>query len=140
VRRRLVAGALGLGLLAGPGAPPVPGWAVSGWAPSGSAVPGGRAAPATVADPIVGFTFVVGWASLNAPEQMLRIRPGDTVEWTNLDPISHSVAFDAMPQALYLKQPGDKGSITFTAPGYYTYRCAEHPEFPGMYGLVFVSD
>jgi plastocyanin len=83
---------------------------------------------------------VVGWASLNAPEQMVRIRTGDTMEWTNLDPISHSVAFDAMPQALYLKQPGDKGSVTFTQAGYYTYRCAEHPEFPGMKGLVFVTD
>lgn len=127
--RAAVAVALGLGLWAGP--------AVSSAA--GSAAPTPASEPGTVSDAIVGFTFVVGWASLNAPEQMLRIRPGDTVEWTNLDPISHSVAFDAMPKALYLKNPGDKGSVTFTAPGYYTYRCAEHPEFPGMYGLVFVS-
>lgn len=105
----------------------------------GSTDPAGRAAPATVADPIAGFTFVVGWASLNAPGQMLRIRPGDRVEWTNLDPVSHSVAFEAIPEALYLPKPGDRGSITFTTPGYYTYRCAEHPDFPGMYGLVFVS-
>ena len=128
--RRLAAVALSLGVLAGPAVSPA----------AGSAAPGAGTAPATVSDPIVGFTFVVGWASLNAPEQALRIRPGDTVEWTNLDPISHSVAFDAMPKALYLKNPGDKGAVTFTAPGYYTYRCAEHPEFPGMYGLVFVSD
>ena len=115
--------ALGLGLWAGPGAVAAP-----------------RAEPATVSDAIVGFTFVVGWASLNAPEQMVRIRTGDTMEWTNLDPISHSISFDAMPQALYLKQPGDKGSVTFNQAGYYTYRCAEHPEFPGMQGLVFVTD
>lgn len=97
-------------------------------------------APSTVSDSIIGFTFVVGYATLNAPEQSVRIRTGDTVEWTNLDPISHSVAFDAMPKALYLKNVGDKGAVTFTEAGYYTYRCAEHPEFPGMYGLVFVSD
>ena len=30
--------------------------------------------------------------------------------------------------------------MTFTQAGYYTYRCAEHPEFPGMKGLVFVTD
>ena len=119
--------ALGLGLWGAPGASAAP-------------RPEPAASPATVTDAIIGFTFVVGWASLNAPEQMVRIRTGDTMEWTNLDPISHSVAFDAMPQALYLKQPGDKGSVTFTQAGYYTYRCAEHPEFPGMKGLVFVTD
>jgi plastocyanin len=97
-------------------------------------------APATVSDVIVGFTFVLGYATLNAPDQALRIRVGDTVEWTNLDPISHSVAFDAMPKALYLKNVGDKGAVTLDTPGYYTYRCAEHPDAPGMYGLVFVSD
>jgi plastocyanin len=104
------------------------------------ATPSASAAPATTSDVIVGFTFVLGSASLNAPGQTLRIHTGDTMEWTNLDPVSHSVAFDAMPQALYLKKPGDKGSVTFTQAGYYTYRCAEHPEFPGMFGLVFVTD
>ena len=73
---------------------------------------------------------MVGWASLNAPEQMVRIRTGDTMEWTNLDPIPHSVAFDAMPQVLYLKQPGDKGSVTFTQAGYYTYRAPSTPSSP----------
>ena len=38
------------------------------------------------------------------------------------------------------KQPGDKAQVTFTEAGYYTYRCNEHPEFPGMKGLVFVTD
>ena len=127
MRAVAVAGALGLGLWAAPGASAAP-------------PPQPAATPATVSDVIVGFTFVVGSASLNVPGQILRIHTGDTVEWTNLDPISHSVAFDAMPKALYLKNPGDKGSVTFTEAGYYTYRCAEHPEFPGMFGLVFVTD
>jgi len=98
------------------------------------------AAPTTYQDVVVGFTFVVGSASLNAPGQMLRIRTGDTVEWTNLDPVSHSVAFDVMPTTLYLKNPGDKASVTFIEAGYYTYRCNEHPQAPGMKGLVFVTD
>jgi plastocyanin len=127
VRRRPLAVAFGLGLLGlGLGL---------GAAPAASA-----AGPATVSDAIVGFTFVVGSTTMNAPDQMLRIRTGDTVEWTNLDPVSHSVAFDALPTTLYLKKPGDKGSVTFTQAGYYVYRCNEHPEFPGMKGLVFVTD
>ncbi len=129
MRAVAVAAALAVGLLQ------------AGAAPDASAAPSPRAAaPATVSDTIAGFTFVVGWASLNAPGQALRIRPGDTVEWTNLDPIGHSISFDAFPKALYLKQPGDKVAHTFTAAGYYTYRCPEHPEFPGMEGLVFVTD
>jgi plastocyanin len=126
MRAKILVAALGLGLVAVPGA---------------ATLPPASAAPATtVSDVIAGFTFVVGSASLNAPGQMLRIHTGDSVEWTNLDPISHSVAFDAMPTSLYLKKPGDKASVTFTEAGYYTYRCNEHPEFPGMKGLVFVAD
>ncbi|HYH51470.1 MAG TPA: hypothetical protein VEG38_18145 [Acidimicrobiia bacterium] len=131
MRRRAVAVALGLGVLAGPGASAAPGPSVT--APAASE-------PATVSDVIAGFTFVVGYASLNAPGQTLRIRAGDTIEWTNLDPVSHSIAFDAMPGKLYLKNVGDKGAMTFPAPGYYIYRCPEHPDAPGMEGLVFVSD
>ncbi len=102
--------------------------------------PARAASPTTYQDLVVGFTFVVGSATLNAPGQMLRIHTGDTVEWTNLDPVSHSVAFDVMPTTLYLKKPGDKARIAFTQAGYYTYRCNEHPQAPGMKGLVFVTD
>lgn len=100
----------------------------------------GAATPTTHEDVVVGFTFVVGSASLNSPGQTLRIHTGDTVQWTNLDPVSHSVAFDARPETLYLKQPGDRASLTFPVAGYYTYRCNEHPQAPGMKGLVFVTD
>jgi plastocyanin len=126
-----VAGVLTLGLAAGPGASAAPAASSSGTRPE---------AGATVSDVVVGFTFVLGNATLNAPDQALRIRPGDTVEWTNLDPVAHSIAFDAIPDVLYLKKPGDKASMTFTRSGFYRYRCPEHPEPPGMQGLVFVTD
>jgi plastocyanin len=124
--RLAVAGALAFGLTAGPSASAAPG-----------PVPG---APTTVSDVVVGFTFVMGYATLNAPDQALRLHPGDTVEWTNLDPVAHSITFKAMPTVLYLKKPGDKASMTFTQPGYYVYTCVEHPQAPGMTGLVFVAD
>ena len=129
--RLFVAGVLVLGLAAGPGASAAPA------AESGDARP---AAGATVSDVVVGFTFLLGSASLNAPGQALRIRTGDTVEWTNLDPVAHSISFAAMPDVLYLKKPGDKASMTFTQAGFYRYSCPEHPEPPGMQGLVFVTD
>ena len=130
MRRPVLAGALVLVLGAGPGASAAP-------RPTPSPAPAARA---TVSDVVVGFTFVVGSATLNAPGQAVRIHTGDTMEWTNLDPVSHSISFDAMPTVLYLKKPGDKASMTFTRAGYYLYRCPEHPNAPGMTGLVFVTD
>jgi hypothetical protein len=93
-----------------------------------------------VHDAIAGFTFLQGSASLNAPGQPFHVRTGDTVFWTNLDPVSHDVAFDSVEFSAYLKSPGDTAQFTFTTPGHFTYRCNQHPEFPGMQGLVFVSD
>ncbi|HLF40033.1 MAG TPA: plastocyanin/azurin family copper-binding protein [Acidimicrobiia bacterium] len=93
-----------------------------------------------VDDVIVGLTFVAGSASLNAPGQPLRIRTGDTVVWTNLDVMSHDIAFHALPFSAYLRQPGDSAELTFGQPGHFTYQCNQHPEFPGMHGLVYVSD
>ena len=97
---------------------------------AGAAEPGRR-----VPDVIVGFTFLGGAASLNAPGQPLRVRTGDTVVWTNLDPMSHDVSFDALPYSAYLRSPGDSAELTFTSPGYFTYHCNQHPELPGMRGL-----
>ena len=93
-----------------------------------------------VNDVIVGLTFVAGSASLNTPGQPLRIRTGDTLVWTNLDAMSHDITFEAVAFSAYLRQPGDAAELTFTQAGHYTYRCNQHPEFPGMHGLVYVSD
>jgi plastocyanin len=132
--RLVVAAALAFGLTAGSSASAAPATEQRGAGPA-PAAPAGT----TVSDVVAGFTFVVGYASLNAPGQALRLHPGDTVEWTNLDPVAHSITFEAMPTVLYLKKPGDKASMTFPQAGYYLYRCVEHPQAPGMTGLVFVG-
>jgi hypothetical protein len=103
--------------------------------------PGGSEAESRhVHDAIAGFTFLAGSTSLNTPGQPFHVRTGDTVFWTNLDAVSHDVAFDSIEFSAYLKSPGDTAQLTFTSPGHFTYRCNQHPEFPGMQGLVFVSD
>ena len=113
--RLVVAAALALGLAAGaPVPPPPPPAARQPRCPTSSS--GSRSSSAA--------------ASLNAPDQALRIRPGDTVEWTNLDPVAHSITFEAMPKVLYLKKPGDKASMTFTQSGYYTYTLRRAPGPP----------
>ena len=108
--------------------------------PAAAAPPAAEEGGRHVHDVIVGYTFVAGSASLNTPGQPFSVRTGDTVFWTNLDPVSHDVAFDSIEFTAYLKSPGDTALLTFPSPGHFTYRCNQHPEFPGMQGLVLVSD
>jgi len=108
--------------------------------PTSAGAPPGPAEGRTVPDVIVGFTFLRGAVTLNTPGQPFQIRTGDTVTWTNLDAASHDVTFDVLPVSFYLRQPGESAQLTFHHSGYFTYRCVQHPEFPGMRGLVIVSD
>lgn len=81
-------------------------------------------------DELAAFCAYMGQELYNPP----------TVFWTNLDAVSHDVAFDSIEFSAYLKSPGDTAQLSFPTPGHFTYRCNQHPEFPGMQGLVFVSD
>jgi amicyanin len=61
----------------------------------------------------------------------LTIAVGDTVTWTNLDPVAHTAtstsgAFDSGDLVL-----NDSFSFTFTAAGTYDYLCTPHPEMTG---------
>jgi len=65
------------------------------------------------------------------PAEPMTVTVGTTVTWTNLDPVDHTVtdvngAFDS---GLF----GEAGtwSMTFTAPGSYTYYCIPHPMMIG---------
>ncbi len=66
----------------------------------------------------------------------LTIAAGDTVVWTNDDPIIHTAtsvngAFDSGD----LDQ-GDSYSLTFTTPGTYDYLCTPHPSMTGRIVVV----
>jgi hypothetical protein len=103
---------------------------------AGAAGAGGR-----VDDPIVGFTFLRGTAALQAPQvEVLRLRTGDTVVWTNLDPVAHDVTFQELEFERYLRNTGDTAELTFDQPGRFTYVCAQHAEIAGMNGVVYVTD
>ena len=102
------------------------------------AAPGGAAEGAQVADPIVGFTFVVGTPALYAPAQALRVDVGTTMVWTNLDPVGHDVSFDDGEMEVYL-DIGESAQRTFTKPGRYAFHCHTHHDVPLMHGLVYVE-
>ncbi len=65
--------------------------------------------------------------------QVLKIKPGTTVEWVNDEKrTSHSVFFEqeglAESDRLF---PGESWKRTFDKPGTYPYRCGPHPEMVG---------
>ena len=81
------------------------------------------------------------------------IHVGDTVKWTNISSVTHSVTADpalaadaadvmlpegAEPFNSGFLNPGDEYSRTFTVAGEYRYFCIPH-EFAGMVGTVIVD-
>lgn len=63
--------------------------------------------------------------------QRLEVRPGDRVEWTNLDiaPHSASAGHGAWDSGGLAKRESHR--VTFEAPGRFAYFCAFHPMMRG---------
>jgi plastocyanin len=61
----------------------------------------------------------------------LTITPGETVTWTNLDGVAHTATATDGSWDTGLLDEGESGSITFTTPGTYEYRCTPHPSMTG---------
>lgn len=85
------------------------------------------AATATNAATIKGFSF--------QPE-ILKVKVGAKVTWTNDDTVAHTVTADTTSFASGNLQPGGSFSFTFTRPGTYAYHCSIHPS---MHGSVVVG-
>ncbi len=74
-------------------------------------------------------------------EQIVRIQPGQTVEWTNEGHMPHTVTADDGSWDSGDLQPGASFSRTFDTPGIYTYYCRYHGSpGAGMIGTVAVGD
>ena len=61
----------------------------------------------------------------------LTITAGETVTWTNLDGVAHTATATDGSWDTGLLDEGESGSITFTTPGTYDYRCTPHPSMTG---------
>ena len=77
-------------------------------------------------------THAVTIADFAFSPPMLTITAGDTVTWTNEDPVIHTAtsatgAFDSGDLA-----QGASFSFTFTTPGTYAYVCTPHPDMTGQ--------
>src|SRR3954454_1376320 len=83
-----------------------------------------RAAPASAAAvQISNFTF-------NA--QVLTVRPGTTVTWTNADDIPHTVVSKDGVFKSKVLDTGDRFSFTFAKVGQFGYYCSLHPHMTGI--------
>jgi amicyanin len=59
--------------------------------------------------------------------QVVAVKAGTTVRWTNSDSEAHTVTSNTAAFASPVLQPGASYSFTFTKPGTYSYYCTIHP-------------
>jgi plastocyanin len=85
------------------------------------------AATAINAATIKGFSF---------QPDVLKVKVGAKVTWTNDDTVVHTVTADTNSFASGNLQPAGSFSFTFTRPGTYAYHCSIHPS---MHGSVVVG-
>jgi plastocyanin len=82
-----------------------------------------RAAPPPAASVQIGnFTFKA---------QVLTVKPGTTVTWTNGDDIPHTVTSSTGVFKSKVLDTGDRFSFTFARPGQFGYFCSLHPHMTG---------
>ena len=96
--------------------------AVAGW---------GLVIGGTLHEARAGGSTAVQIADFAFSPSTITITAGDTVTWTNADPVVHTAtstsgAFDSGD----LEQ-GESYSLTFTTPGTYDYLCTPHPTMTG---------
>ena len=78
--------------------------------------------PAAASVQIANFTFKA---------QVVTVKPGTTVTWTNADDIPHTVTSNNGLFKSKVLDSGDKFSFTFAKPGQFGYFCSLHPHMTG---------
>ena len=98
-----------------------------------TAAPPPPAAPTAAAPegPANGRTARAGMRNLAYTPGRIEVEAGTTVEWTNNDPLAHSVTANDGSWDSGLIQPGQTWRRTFTAPGTYEFHCTPHPFMKG---------
>jgi len=103
-------------------------------APADAPPPPPAASQATVTpsdDPGTGTVAKAGMRNLAFVPARIEIAAGTTVEWTNNDPLQHSVTADDGSFNSGLIGTGSTWRHTFSTPGTYTFHCTPHPFMKG---------
>ena len=84
----------------------------------------------------------VDMSSFSFKPAEVHVSPGQTVLWTNMDPVQHTVTADDGSFDSGLLDPGGTFSQEFDAPGTYQYYCMPHggPGLQGMAATIIVDD
>ena len=104
----------------------------------GAAVPPPPGAPAATptadaaAAQAAGTLQQAGMRNMAFAPARIEITAGTTVQWTNNDPLAHSVTANDRSFDSGLIQPGQSWAHTFTAPGTYDFSCTPHPFMKGV--------
>ena len=64
----------------------------------------------------------------------VKISEGDTVKWTNMDSVDHTVDGSIFKSCAISK--GQSYEFLFTEPGVYSYKCSPHPYMTGTVTVV----
>jgi amicyanin len=89
--------------------------------------------PSVDADPVQGQIVNVDIQDFSFQPNMMKIKVGDTVVWTQHDRVKHNVEIVSGPETFKapLLNAGETFSHTFTIPGEYGYKCTPHPRMRG---------
>lgn len=63
--------------------------------------------------------------------QIIKVKPGTTVTWTNTDPVSHTVTSDSGAFEQGQLSAGGSFSRDFSQAGTFDYHCSIHPSMKG---------
>jgi plastocyanin len=97
--------------------------------PSMSGMPA-SAAPSTAVTPVSANAVTI--LNFAFGPQVVTVKPGTTVHWTNRDAEAHTVTSNTGAFGSSVLQPGASYSFTFAKPGTYHYHCTIHPFMTGM--------
>jgi plastocyanin len=106
-------------------------------APTPSPAAPAAEAPGTVpTGPPGGAVFNSGMKALQFTDPTIEIEAGTTVQWTNNDPLIHTVTADDGGFDSGNLEAGQVWAFEFTRPGSYAFHCTTHPF---MHGTVVVK-
>ena len=79
--------------------------------------------------PVLRGTVQIAYRNITIAPDVVRVKVGTTVRWTNFDPVQHNVTAKSGPVrfASHNFSEGQTFSVTFTKPGTYHYLCTIHP-------------
>jgi plastocyanin len=79
--------------------------------------------------PVASGTVQIAYRNITIQPDVLRVKVGTTLRWTNYDTVEHNVTAKSGPQRFASRTFGEGQTfqVTLTKPGIYHYECTIHP-------------